>query len=244
MKKTATTPKTPAVKKTKKATAIKKKAVILPEDVTEQDEEATMVVPMTQTKRNPAVFGIIALLVILGVVLFKFQYVLVPARVNGRPVYVWQYAKYLHQTYGKEAIQTLTTQRLIDDEIAKSKVVVKQEDIQKEIDTLDKQASSSGGIQAMLTAQQMSMDQLKDQIRIKLAVTEIIKDKLKVSDAEVADAYSKNKDFFKGVPEAEAKDRIRTQLEGGKFQTEASNWLAEVRKTAKIEVLFPGLESK
>ncbi len=205
-------------------------------------EDDTTLTPPEGDKKRKYIFGLLAIVVIVGLAYFKFNYLLVPAKVGMEPIYIWQYFSYLHRNYGKEGMQRLTTQSLINQAIVKSGVTVKQEDIQKEVDLLDQQASASGGIQAMLTAQQMTLEDLKDQLRIQMAVKEILKDKIAVTDAEVDDSYKKNRELFRGVPEAEAKIKVREQLENQKFQTEASNWLAEIRNNTQVQILFPELQ--
>jgi foldase protein PrsA len=238
-KKTTKTTNRPARKT--RSEKMKEEKVILPVESSDFDEET--MIPATSTSPSRKYLAVlVAALVIVGLVLYKYQYLVAPASVNGRPVFIWQYLSYMHKTYGQEALQTLTTQALIEQEIGKSNVVVGREEIQKEVDSLDKQASASGGITAMLAAQQMTMDQLKDQIRIQLAVKKILKDKILVSDAEVEDAYKKNRDFFKNVPEAEAKERVRSQIENQKFQKEASTWLADIKQKSNVKITYPGLQ--
>lgn len=213
------------------------------DETTYNEEDSMLSLPTSiQDGKKKYLFTLVAVLIIAGIAAYKFQYIFTPAKVGNQPIFVWQYINFMHRTYGKEALQTLTTQALINEEIARSNVTVKPEDIQKEVDGLDKQASASGGIKAMLAAQQMTIDQLKDQIRIQLAVKQILKDKIAVSDAEVDDAYKKNRDFFKGVPESEARSRVKAQLENQKFQKEAGVWLSDVRKRTPVQILFPGLQ--
>lgn len=231
------------MKKQSKSTAkkLKNKAIIADtDDMVYSEDDTTLTPPQGDTKRK-YIFSLIAIVVIVVLAYFKFSYLLVPAKVGVEPVYIWQYLTYLHKNYGKEGIQRLTTQLLINQAIAKAGVTVNPDDIQKEVDLLDQQASASGGITAMLAAQQMTLEDLKDQLRIQMAVKQILKDKIAVTDAEVNDSYKKNRDLFRGVPEAEAKTKVREQLENQKFQTEASNWLAEIRKETQIQILFPEL---
>ncbi|PWU24155.1 hypothetical protein C5B42_00455 [Candidatus Cerribacteria bacterium 'Amazon FNV 2010 28 9'] len=247
-KSTATTPE-PKAKKTvkkivaKKTIAAKKEKEVAMPVVAEEDEQMMVASTSSSSARSrKIVFTIIAVLIVLGLAAYKFQYVFIPAKVNGKPIFIWQYAAYLHNTFGKDAIQTLTTQAIINQEIAKSGVTVSGDEIQKEVDTLDKQASASGGINAMLTAQGMTMSQLRDQIRIQLAVKKILKDQIVVTDAQVDDTYNKNKDLFKNMSLTEAKAQVRSQLEDQSFQKAASDWLTSVKTQSKVEILFPGLQ--
>lgn len=205
-------------------------------------EEDGALSPSEKQQKRKYFFTALAVVAIVALAFFKFSYVIIPAKVGNQPIFIWSYLSYLHKNYGKEGVQRLTTQALINQEIAKSGVVVKQEEIQKEIDLLDKQASASGGIKATLAAQQMTIEDLRDQLRIQLAVKQILKDKISVTDQEVIDTYKKNRDFFKGIPEAEAKLKVKEQLENQKFQTEATAWLAEIRKNTPIQILFPAIQ--
>ncbi len=210
------------------------------DDLIYSEEDSTLALPAGMQNRK-YMFTAVAVVVIIALAFIKFNYLVIPARIGGQPIFMWTYLNYLHKNYGKEGMQRLTTQELINQAIAKSKVTVKAEDIQKEIDILDKQASASGGIQAMLTAQQMTLADLKDQLRIQMAVKIILKDKITVTDQEVTDAYKKNRDLFKGSTEADAKKQVRDQLENQKFQTEATAWLAQIRKDIPVQILFPSL---
>lgn len=233
------------IKKNKPSKQIDQMREVELSDVSFPEDEAGLEQEMESTgNRGKLMFAGIAILLLVVIGLFKFQYLLIPAKVNGKPIYIWQYVSYLHKTFGKDAMQTLTTQALIESEIAKQKITVQSSDIQNEIDLLDKQASASGGLTAMLAAQQMTIDQLRDQIRIQMAVKQILKDKLTVTDEEINDAFTKNKDFFKGVPEAEAKLRIKEQLINQKFQSEAGKWLSELRQNSKVEIAFPGMSAE
>lgn len=224
-----------ASKKVKKMTLAE-----VADDMVYSEEDNSIALPLVNQKRK-YFFSVMAVIVIAIFALVKFNYLLIPAKVGAQPIFMWSYLNYLHKNYGKEGIQRLATQNLINQEIASSGVVVKLDEIQKEIDLLDQQASESGGIKATLAAQQMTMEDLRDQIRIQLAVKQILKDKITVTDAEVTDAYKKNRDLFRGTTEAEAKVKVREQLENQKFQTEATAWLTEIRNKIKIEVLFPAL---
>ena len=231
--------KTSKTRPTKNTVAVKS-TVDLEDDFTYDEENMNNSTPTKSRSRN--LVTLLGILIIAGIAVYKFSYIAVPASVNGRPVYIWSYLNFMHRSYGMEAIQTLTTQELINQEISKQKVKVSNDQIQQEVDQLDKEASASGGLSAVLAAQQMTLEQLKDQLRIQIAVKAILKDKIAVSDEEVNDYYKQNKDFFKGTVEKDAKVQIRVQLESQKFQKEASAWLAEVKKDAKIEISFPGLK--
>ncbi|HSW89311.1 MAG TPA: SurA N-terminal domain-containing protein [Patescibacteria group bacterium] len=212
------------------------------EDVMEDPMETmeTGETSMMSKSRNKWVL-IAGIIVILALAAYKFQYLLIPARVNGKPIFVWEYLHDLNQFYGADVINSLTTQELVKQEIAKQHITVAPADIQAEVDKADKQASASGGLKAVLAAQRITENDFRDQISLQLAVKQILKDKIAVTDTEVEDAYKKNKDFFKTVPQAQAMQTIKDQLQSQKFQSAVQTWITELKKNAKIQVLLPGV---
>lgn len=237
--------RTPATDRKRRASARRKeKEYVVDTDAdTLEDHEGEGLSPVG-TSGAPISRGrvlLILTLLLLGFLIYRYRYLLTPATVNGQPIFITEYLKGLHTTFGREYIDTLTTQKAIEQEIERSNVEVSSEEIDTEIDRIDKQASASGGIQAIL--ENTSMEELRKQVRIQLAVKKILNDKIQVTDAEVNDAFEKNKDFFKGRPEQEVRNLIREQLETQKFQTEAQNWLNELKGKTQIDIRFPGLQA-
>lgn len=236
--------------KKKKTMALKKSAAkkILPvetpieevdryEDTTEQGS-STM---PNGNRKTLVLIGVIALL-ILGYGIYKYRYMLVPATVNGQPIYVWEYVWQMHKQFGKDQLNAMTTERMITQAVDAAKIDVPVSEIDAEVKLVEQEASASGGLQVVLDSQGISMDEFRTRLRLQLAVKKILSDKIKVSDQEVDEALKKNKDFYKGMSDAEARTQIRKQLEEQKFQQEVQLWLSDVRTKAKIEIKLPGIE--
>ncbi len=195
---------------------------------------------MSMTKRISIVAVLVLLLVAAAA--YKYRYLLTPATVNGEPIYIWTYFSKLHSQYGSDQLNSMATEMMITQAVEKANVSVPESDIEKEITSVEQEASSSGGLQAVLDAQRLTMDEFKSRVKLQLAVKKILADKITVTDQEVDDAFKKNKDFYKGTTEADAKVSIKKQLEDQKFQAEVQTWLTAVKNDAKIEIKFPGLQ--
>lgn len=197
---------------------------------------------MSVQKRIGIVLVLIVLL--LAAAAYKYRYLLTPATVNGQPIYVWTYLSKLHKQYGSDQLNSMSTELMITQAVNKANVTVPDSDIDKEVANVELEASSSGGLKAVLDAQRLSMDEFRNRVKLQLAVKKILADKIKVSDQEIDDAYKKNKDFYKGTSEADAKVTIKKQLEDQKFQQEVQTWLSTVKNSAKIEIKFPGIANQ
>ncbi len=194
------------------------------------------------SKRGRFLLVGVLILALIGFGIYRYNYVITPAVVNGKPIYVWDYLWKLHTQFGRDQLNSMVTEQVIEQAVASSNVSVPQDDINAEIASIEKEASSSGGLAAVLEAQHLSRTEFEQRIRLQLSVKKILADKIKVSDQEIDDTYKKNKDFYKGMTEAQAREQIKKQLEDQKFQTEASTWLADVRAKAKVDIKFPGLQ--
>lgn len=205
------------------------------------EEQGTMPTSTMSTTKRISVI-LLVVVVLLAAAAYRYRYLLTPASVNGEPIYVWTYLSKLHTQYGADQLNSMTTEMMITQAVKKANVTVADSDIDKEIAGVEQEASSSGGLKAVLDAQRLTMSEFRGRVKLQLAVKKILADKIKVSDQEVDDAYKKNKDFYKGTSEADAKVTIKKQLEDQKFQQEVQSWLTNVKTSAKIEIKFPGLE--
>lgn len=217
----------------------KKSEEIMIDDLEEQeiDEDIDMnpIEPVRASNRRGLLL-VLGIVLVLGLAGYRYRQFLVPATVNGKPIYVWQYLGALHKQYGADQLNAMTTEEVIRQAVASANVSVPSEEVTAEIDRIDKEASASGGIAAILTAQGISRAELEDRIELQLAVKKLLADKIKVEEKEIDETYTKNKDFYKGIAEADAKNTIKMQLEDQKFQQEAGNWLQEQQKNAKVEI--------
>ena len=69
----------------------------------------------------------------------------------------------------------------------------------------------------------------------KYYIISALKDKIRATDQEVADAYAKNKAQFGGAPLQMVEQRIRTYISDQKLQVEQNKKLQELRENAQID---------
>lgn len=246
-KKSTITPKEQSARKArapKKMEPVTKTFVENEVDELDEDiEQPERVTPVTEKESRKKWFILAAVVLIAAVAFFRYRYLLTPVVVNGQPIYVWQYFGKLHEQFGQEQLNAMATESMIEQAVRSANVTVPTVDVDKEIAKIELEASSSGGINAILEAQQLSLTELKRRIELQLAVKKILADKITVTDQEVNETFTTNKDFYKSMPEAQAKQMVRQQLEDQKFQQEVSNWINEIRSKANIQIKFPGIES-
>lgn len=180
-------------------------------------------------------FGIAIALILAA--LFYSKGIFVAATVNGSPISRLSVIAELEKQGGKQALESIITERLIGAELQKNNIVVSDADIDAEIKKIEEQVASQGGtLEEALTAQGMSMDVLRTQIATQKGLEQLLSDKITISDEELATA---SKSAEGSAPEGMTSDELKTaiteQLKQQKFQGEAQKWIADITANADIE---------
>lgn len=180
-------------------------------------------------------FGV-AIALILGT-LFYSKGFFIAATVNGSPISRLAVIGELEKQGGKQALESLITERLIEAELQKNNIIVSDADIDTEIKKLEEQVASQGGtLEEALTAQGMSMEILRTQIKTQKGLEQLLADKVMVTDEELATAMESAKGSAPdGMTDEELKTAIVEQLKQQKFQGEAQKWVAELTTNADIK---------
>lgn len=180
-------------------------------------------------------FGV-AIALILGT-LFYSKGFFIAATVNGSPISRLAVIGELEKQGGKQALEAIITERLIEAELQKNNIIVSDADIDTEIKKLEEQVASQGGtLEEALTAQGMSMEILRTQIKTQKGLEQLLADKVMVSDAELATAMESAKGSAPdGMTDEELKTAITEQLKQQKFQAEAQTWVSSLTASADIK---------
>ena len=201
-----------------------------------QEEEASQVsLKPKNPKQLVIVIGIIIVLVLVA--LFFAKGLFVVATVNGSPISRLSVIKELEKQGGKQVLESIISNNLIEAELSKQKVSVTPGEIDEEIKKIEAQVTSQGGtLEAALSQQGLTKEKLLEQITIQKKLEKLLADKVAVTDEEI-DANIKD---TKATPPKDVKiedfrKQISEQLKQQKFQKEAQKWVSELTTSAKIK---------
>jgi foldase protein PrsA len=228
-KKTASRKKT-APKRTKTVKPVEEMSIV--EMETETIDTSSVKKMSTKSK-----VAILTALVVIGVVLYLSRGLLLAASVNGQFIYRPTVISELEKRGGKQELDSLVTEMLIQQEAKKKNITVTDDELNAEITKISDSVKAQGqDINTLLAMQGMTQDDLKKQVRTQKFVEKILADKVKPTDQEVADYLKTNKDSLpKGNTEAQNKDLAVSQLTQQKLSTEFQTWLTEAKKNASIK---------
>lgn len=189
---------------------------------------------MSRTTRS-FVIVLVVFAVVLGVLYF-YKGVFIAATVNGSPISRLSVVSELEKKAGKSILDTMITKKLILDEIKKSGITVKNEDIDVEMKKIEAQVTAQGGtLDEALATQGMTLAELREQVVINKELEQVLADKIVVTDDEVTQYLTANKTVpSAGTNSEDLKNRTREQLKGQKFNTEAEKWVSDLKAKAQI----------
>ncbi|MDP3697152.1 MAG: SurA N-terminal domain-containing protein [Candidatus Taylorbacteria bacterium] len=171
-------------------------------------------------------------------VLFFFKGIFIAASVDGSFISRLSIIKELERQSGQRAVDSLITNKLIENEVKTKGISVSEDEVDQEIQKITVQVSSQGGtLAATLAMQGMTEEILRKQILIQKQVEKLLADKIAVTDEEVVEYIKDNKvPLPKGKDERTVLDeQIKNQLKNEKLNQEANLLIAGLKSKAKIK---------
>lgn len=226
------------IKSTKKIKKISSR-VKLP---TENFLPSVPITPIEPTKRSVRAFFtkvkpgyIIAVLAVILVLAFATNKgFVVAAIVNGKPIFRWTLSKTLMSKFGTQTLESMITEDLISQEAKKANITVSQIEIDaKEQEIL---TSFGGGVTLpdLLKFQGMTKEDLDSQVGLQLKITKLLGKDIAITDSDITDYISKNKDQLTATGEAELKTEARDAILNQKIGEKVQPWFTELRSKANI----------
>ena len=177
---------------------------------------------------------IVIVIAVLVLGLLKNQFV--PASVNGEQINRLELVRELEKREGKRALENLISEELIMQEAKKRNINVSDEEISREIQSIEKNIKSQGqNLDDLLILQNLTREQLKKDIKVQLILKKLV-GKVEVSEKEVDDYIEQNKESIPADAKTEEiKSQVKTQLEQDKVNQKIQSLVDELRKKAKVE---------
>lgn len=185
-------------------------------------------------KSSLLLLKVILLIVVLAVIGFGCSKTI--ATVNGEKITQAELNERLMQQAGQQALDQMITEKLILQEARKKNIKIETKEIDQQVEEIKKQFPDEATFQQNLAENNVTLDYLKDQLKLELIVKKLLEKELKVTDKEIEDYYKQNKDtVYRGKKFEEVKDEIKEQLELQSLSVKSQDLLEELRKKAKIE---------
>jgi foldase protein PrsA len=179
---------------------------------------------------------LVAAIILFAGAIYYFRGLLVAAVVNGQPISRMEVVKETEKQSGKQALETLVRNALIEQEAAKANVTVSNKEIDDQIKKVEKQLAGQGQkLDQVLAMQGMTRSELRNLIRLDQLVGKLVGKDIKITDKQVADYMEKNKETLpENQNQDDLKKTIKEQLRQQELNQKVQTWLQEIQKKAKI----------
>lgn len=224
-----TTPKKPARKKTAAKGPLSSSSM-----TTESQSPFKLEVLPKRTKRA---LIIIAVLVLLGIIIFLNRSLFIAGLVNGEPISRIEVIKELEKQSGAGVLNRLIDRKLIFQEAQKQNIAVTNDEIEaKRKEILDQvSAGNEENFKQILTAQGLSEETFREELRVQILVEKMLEGKAQVTDEEFNSFIQNNPDLIQNAEdEVQARAQLRDQLVQQKLQTEYNTWMEGLRNNGNV----------
>lgn len=176
------------------------------------------------------------ILIILAGLLFYFKGLFLAATVNGQPIWRYNLIRELEKQSGKRALDAIVTKELVLQEAKKQNVTISDDEVNKEIDKLKENLKKENqDLNQLLASEGISEPEFREQIRLQKIVEKIAGKDIQITDQEVSDYISKNKDMFpKDSKPEDLKAQVKDQLIQQRLSEKIQEWITSLRNEAKI----------
>ena len=190
----------------------------------------------TNSKSFKKIVVLAGVLLVAGALGYFAQDYLLIASVNGKSITRFALWQNLENQYGAGVVDNMVTQELILQEGRKKNVTIADAEVDTEIKTISTNIEAQGTtIEQALAAQNMTLDDLKEQIVIQKTLEKLIADKAEVSDEELTQAVAS---LVEGGQEdtPELREQIKAELVSAKQSQEIQALLTALRESANVKV--------
>lgn len=205
-------------------------------DSTEKiDETTTEITSLTPKKSYTKAYIIIAVLILIGGLLYKNKSLFLAGIVGKTPVFKWQLDQTLEKKYGKQEFENTVTELLIKKEAEARKITVTESEIASEVTRLEKSLNGRITLDDALKTQGITREEFDGQVRIQILVGKLLANETKVDDKEIDDFIVKNKDSFVSSDAAEIRIEAKNNLQQQKLSQKFQGWLDEIKKRIAVQ---------
>ena len=174
----------------------------------------------------------------IGFALYYYRGLLVVATVNGNPISRLSVINELEGRSGKAALDSLIIKKLINDEFAAKNLSINDGDVDSKVKEIEDQLKVQGQtLESALSAEGMSKNALREQIRIQLKLEKLAEAEVNISDEDVNKYIDENKMPIEKDKEAETKNQIKEQLRQQKLQEVIPTIIQNLKSQAKINYI-------
>jgi len=187
---------------------------------------------------RPAFYTFLSILAVLVAIIAGFFFynkgIFVAGTVNGEIITSPAFYSKLIKASGTDVFDSLVQQILIRAEARKKNITIKTDEVDKRIQEIQTSLGSKSAFESALKQNNLSINDLKEQLTVQLLVEKLLADKIKVTDEEIDKYIAENKDTTTNM----SRTQVSNTIKSSKVNSEFDKWYQEIKKKAKISKFF------
>ncbi len=199
-------------------------------------EKTSKVFKSIHISKNQIRFGalILSIITTIGLGYFIYNWSII-AKSDEGTVSRFELWQRMEKNYGKQALDDLLTERVIEMAIKESGVRIKESLVKEEYSKIEKQFKTLDNGKIYISGKWVSKGDIISQIRKDLAIREILNQRAQPTESEIQNEYSYNKDKkYKDIDFSDVREDIKTIVFERKLQLEFTKWIADIKEKANI----------
>ncbi len=191
--------------------------------------------PMTaKPKFNTKVLYLIIGLLALSALLLANKGMLVAAVVDGRPVWSWELNRVLVDRYGKQTLEGMISEKLIEGEAGKSGVNLSPAEVKAREDEIVQGLGGGMSLEEILKIQGLSKDEFDRQISLQLTVQKILGKDLTITEGDIDNYIATNRATLVATETASLRQEAKQAILDAHIGEKLQPWFNELKEKAKI----------
>ncbi|MFA6080949.1 MAG: SurA N-terminal domain-containing protein [Patescibacteria group bacterium] len=180
----------------------------------------------------------LVVLVVVGLIYFVGK-TFIAASANGQLISRLSVIKILEKQGGKTTLDTIILKALINQEAKKRKINISENEINTEISKIEANVTSQGTtLDSLLLQQGMTKKDLTEEIKVQLLVTKMAGSNISITDKEIDDYLTGQKEqsalsSTQPAPEL-TRDQAKEAIKQQKLQEKIQAFVADLKAKAKI----------
>lgn len=204
-----------------------------------KEQEVTLPKPKATFGKSWGILLVVVIFFALGSFVYKNKGLFVAGIVNNKPIISLTVYKKLVDQYGKQTLDQIIIEELISQEATRRKITLTDKDIDNEIKRVEENLGESVSLTDALKQQNMTLQDLRNRIKLQLTATKLVEDKVKVTDEEIDKYMKDNKDYLpKDQDEAKQKESVKSYLSEQKTNEEIQKLVTDLKTKAKISTFL------
>lgn len=186
----------------------------------------------SKKNKTPLIIGILGIILLIALATSKGY--IVAAIVNNTPIFRFQLDNVVMSRYGKTTLESMISEKLIDQESKKAGIKITQAEIDAQEEEVLKSFGGKVTLDELLKFQGLSKSDFDGQVRLQLQVNKLLEKDVTVTDEEIATYMETNKSLMVSSDDATMKEEARKALTEQKINEKVQSWFTEVKNNAKI----------